>query len=163
MTTCQKSDGHVILGLDPGSLRTGFGVLKRMGTDIIHLDHGTIVLSGKKMISDRLRELALDVSHLVATYKPHHAVVEDVFFFKNPHSALVLGQARGAILAVLGLNQIMVQTLSPTKVKSLVSGHGRAQKFQLARMVALELDIQEPTSEDASDALALALAYARSC
>lgn len=152
------SENIVLLGIDPGSLRTGFGVVSAVRGVVQHIAHGTIVLDPKKKLSERLADLAHDLRTVLEKYQPHRAVVEDVFFCKNPRSALVLGQARGAALALLGLKNIPVEVLSPTQVKSLVAGRGRAQKFQIAQIVALELGIAVPQCEDASDALALALA-----
>ena len=147
-----------ILGIDPGSLRTGFGVISAGNGTLRHIAHGTIILDAKKNLSERLADLARDLTTVLGKYRPERAVVEDIFFFKNARSALVLGQARGAALAILGLHAIPIEVLSPTRVKSLIAGRGRAQKFQIAQIVALELGIALPQSEDASDALALALA-----
>jgi crossover junction endodeoxyribonuclease RuvC len=149
-----------ILGIDPGSLRCGFGVIEKIaGTNkFSHITHGTIILDAKKKVHERLGDLAQDLSELIKKYQPEHAVVEDVFVFKNARSALVLGQARGAVIAMLGFYNIPVSSLLPTTVKLLTAGRGQAQKFQVAHMVALELDISIPQSPDASDALALALA-----
>lgn len=149
-----------ILGIDPGSLRCGFGVVARVDGGIAHIAHGTIILDPKKPVSERLRDLAVDMAHIIDKYAPTHAAVEDVFFFKNPRSALVLGQARGAVLASLGLRGVAVESLAPTAIKALIAGRGRAQKFQVAHMVSLQLGIAIPQSKDASDALAIALAYA---
>jgi crossover junction endodeoxyribonuclease RuvC len=154
-----EMSGEVILGIDPGSLRTGFGIIAHINGGITHIAHGTIVLNHHQEISYRLRDLASDLSSLIDKYGPTRAAVEDVFLFKNPRSALVLGQARGAVLAVLGLRGLSIQTFTPTKVKSLVCGQGRAKKFQVAQLVAHELGIPIPRGEDASDALALAIAY----
>jgi len=154
------SCGELILGVDPGSIRTGFGLIRKFDGKISHVAHGTIVLDRRRALSERMRELATDLAQLVARYEPHHVVVEDVFYFKNARSALILGQARGVVLAVLGLHGLRAQTLTPTEAKSLVSGFGRAKKFQIAKLVAMELSIAMPASEDASDALALALAHA---
>lgn len=149
-----------ILGIDPGSLRTGFGVVERHGARVVHVAHGTIALDAKKIVSERLRDLSLDLASIIDKYLPTVAAVEDVFLFKNARSALVLGQARGAALAVLGLRGVPVLSLTPTAIKSLIAGRGRAQKFQVAHMVSLELGIAIPQSKDASDALAIALARA---
>lgn len=146
--------------MDPGSLRTGFGLIECIDGRVVHVAHGTIVLDGKKSITLRLKDLAMDLSTIIDKYRPTNAVVEDVFLFNNPRSALVLGQARGAILGVLGLSNIGVVSMAPTRVKSLVAGRGKAQKFQVAELVSLELNITTPESKDASDALALALAGA---
>lgn len=152
---------EVIIGIDPGSLKTGFGIVAICGPEIVHITHGTIMLDKAKPIAERLADLAHDMVALIQKYKPERAAVEDVFFAKNAHSSLILGQARGAVLAILGLYGISVQALAPSAIKSMVAGHGKAQKFQVARMVALELDIAIPSQEDASDALAIALTEAR--
>ena len=151
----------LILGIDPGSIKTGFGIVRVTALGKIeHVTHGMFLLDKKLSLALRLRDLALDLKTLLEKYCPTQAVVEDVFVFKNPRSALVLGQARGAILAVLGMHNVPIFSLSPTAIKSLVAGQGHAQKFQVARIVALELKIEPPTSQDASDALAVALAKA---
>lgn len=149
----------IILGLDPGSLVTGFGLIKICEGQISHVVHGVIKLNSKKSISARLQDLAFDLSLITKKYEPHIAIVENVFAYKNLRSALILGQARGAILAILGLNNVPVFELSPTRIKSVISGQGRAKKFQVAKIVATELEIDVPKEEDASDALACALAY----
>lgn len=152
-------DGDIILGIDPGSLKTGFGLINYCRGRFVHVAHGTIVLNGKKNITERLKDLAHDLETILTKYKPTQAAIEDVFLFNNPRAALVLGQARGAALAMLGMHGVTVSSLSPTRVKSLVAGRGRADKFQIANLVALELNIAIPQSQDASDALALALAH----
>jgi crossover junction endodeoxyribonuclease RuvC len=155
-----QSAMRIILGVDPGSLRTGFGVVAYNSDRVVHVAHGTIVLDKKKNVSERLSDLARDMTTLIEKYSPHHATVEDVFLFKNPRSALILGHARGAVIAMLGMHKIPTTTLSATKIKSLIVGRGQAQKFQVAEMVALRLGIVVPTSKDASDALAAAVAGA---
>lgn len=151
----------LILGIDPGTLRCGFGIIEKASCrKLSHVSHGTIVLDAHKTINERLQDLSHDLSLLLEKYKPDCAVVEDIFVYKNARSALLLGQARGVVLAVLGLHKIPTFSLSPTAAKSLVAGSGRAQKFQIAHMVALQLNIEIPTSPDASDALSLALAQA---
>lgn len=150
-----------ILGIDPGSLRTGFGLVLVHGHTIKHISHGTIILNNKQSLAERLKFLAADLSELIKKYEPHQAVVEDVFFCKNPRSALILGQARGAVLAILGQNDIHVHSITPTAVKAHITGRGQANKFQIAQFVAMHLNISPPSSSDASDALAIALAHGR--
>lgn len=151
----------IIIGIDPGSLRTGFAIIAVPSSGVpSHISHGTIVLDAHKKLSERLADLAQDLSVLIDKYQPDHAAVEDVFFCKNARSALILGQARGVALALLGLKAIPVEAFSPTQVKSMIAGRGRALKSQLAHIVALRLGIAVPQSEDASDALAIALAHA---
>jgi crossover junction endodeoxyribonuclease RuvC len=148
----------IILGIDPGSLRTGFGIIDCSRKPFSHVTHGTIILNKNLSLSERLRDLALDLATIIDKYRPNRAVVEDVFLFNNPRSALILGQARGASLAILGLRGVPVESLSATRIKSLIAGHGQAKKFQIAHMVSLALNIEIPQSKDSSDALAVALA-----
>lgn len=150
----------IILGIDPGSLRAGFGLIDCSKKPFSHIAHGTIILDAKLNISERLRDLAEDLVTVIDKYQPTRAVVEDVFLFNNPRSALILGQARGAALAILGIRGIPVKSLSATSIKSLVAGSGQAKKFQVAHMVSLALNIEIPKSKDSSDALAIALALA---
>lgn len=151
----------LILGIDPGTLRCGFGLIEKGSHNkLSHVSHGTIILDAHKSVNERLHDLTYDLSTLVEKYRPNCAVVEDVFVNKNARSALLLGQARGVVLAVLGLNKIPTFSMSPTAAKSIVAGSGRAQKLQIAHMVALQLNIETPKSQDASDALSLALAQA---
>lgn len=154
------ASAELILGVDPGSLRTGFGLIECNAGRIRHVTHGTIISNQKEPISNRLRDIACDLTTILEKYRPTKAAVEDIFLFNNPRSALVLGQARGAVLAVLGLQGLSIETLSPTRVKSLICGRGKAQKFQVAQIVAIELGIPVPKSQDSSDALAIALALA---
>lgn len=151
----------LILGIDPGTLRCGFGVIEKASDKkLSHVSHGTIVLDAHKLLPERLQDLAQDLTVIIEKYQPDCAVVEDIFVYKNARSALLLGQARGVVLAVLGLRKIPVFSFSPAQAKSLVAGNGRAQKFQIAHLVALQLNIEIPKSPDASDALSLALAQA---
>lgn len=149
----------IIIGIDPGSFTTGFGIisLKENGT-FIHVTNGVISLPKNKSAELRIKDLANDLHFLLQKYQPHKAIVEDLFFFKHPRSALILGQARGAVLGMLGFLNIEVCSFTPTQVKSLISGRGRATKFQIAQIISYELKIPLPTHEDASDALSLALA-----
>lgn len=149
----------IIAGFDPGSLITGFGLvaLEQDGT-ISHIAQGVIRLNPKDRLEDRLKSLAQDLSKILTNYSPKVAIVENVFSYKNLRSALVLAQARGAIIATLGLFDIPTHDLTPTAIKLIITGRGRAEKFQVAEMVALELKIKAPSSQDASDALAAAMA-----
>jgi crossover junction endodeoxyribonuclease RuvC len=151
---------EIILGIDPGSIRTGFGLVSCANGQLIHIAHGTILLDKKKPLAERLCDLAMDLATILNKYKPTIAAIEDVFVYKNPRSALILGQARGAALAVLGMHGLLITSFSPAQVKSLIFGHGRAKKFQVAHFVAISLNIELPKSPDAADALALAMAKA---
>lgn len=151
-----------ILGIDPGSQKTGWGIVEFGGRDkaVRHVDNGVFMLSKGVDLSERLRELSVGLSEIVERYRPHQAAVEDVFVNKGARSALVLGQARGAALATLGLCRVPVSTFASTQVKSRVTGRGRASKLQVANMVCVLLGLAEHPFEDAADALAIALCQA---
>ena len=149
-----------VLGVDPGSGATGFGLIERKGGAIRHLRHGVLRPPRGAGLAERLNFLHRELLAIVAFEAPEIAVVERVFIAANPHSALVLGQARGAILASLGASGVRVTELAARQVKKAVTGSGAADKAQMQMMVArlLSLDAAPPT--DAADALALALTYA---
>lgn len=155
-----------ILGVDPGSRLTGYGIVDVIGNEIKHVTHGTLKIAlttGKATIplEDRLLEIYKGLTQVIETHRPNTLSIEKVFFAKNAVSALKLGQARGAAILtakILGLN---VVEYAPTEVKSAIAGHGRADKDQVARMLELMLGKQEFKTSDASDGLALAVCHAR--
>lgn len=152
-----------ILGVDPGSIRTGYGVIDSIGGRLVHVAHGTWVLSGSGM-PERLLSLFEGLDQLIRVHRPQVMVVEKAFFAKNAQSALKLGQARGVVLLAGARNGLDQVEYSPNEVKQSLSGYGHADKDQVARMVELLLGKQVfpdgfPTS-DASDALALAICHA---
>jgi crossover junction endodeoxyribonuclease RuvC len=153
---------EIILGIDPGTIKTGFGLIeKREDGSISHISHGTVFLDGKLPLAERIRDLSGDLVQIIGKYQPNSAAIEEAFFYKNAKTALALGQARGAIMAVLGLHGLKIHSFTPTAVKLSITGSGKAQKFQVAHLVARILNISTPKHQDASDALALALAYAQ--
>lgn len=151
-----------IIGIDPGSRKAGFGIidLKESGKTLHHVAHGVLYLDVEQDLSVRLKELAMRLSHIVQTYSPNKAALEEVFVNENPRSALILGQSRGAVLAVLGLAGLTVESLAPTRIKNAVTGTGRADKRQVGEMVRILLGLPKVPAQDASDALAVAIASA---
>lgn len=155
-----------ILGVDPGSRLTGYGIVDVIGTEIRHVTHGTLNIAsttGKATLplEDRLLLIYQGLTQVIETYRPDTLSIEKVFFAKNPVSALKLGQARGAAILtakILGLN---VVEYAPTEVKSAIVGHGRADKDQVARVLEMMLGKQDFKTSDASDGLALAMCHAR--
>jgi crossover junction endodeoxyribonuclease RuvC len=149
-----------ILGIDPGSTATGFGVVERVAGRVIHVAHGTLRPPRGASLAQRLSFLHESVSQQITRHEPELAVVERVFVAASPHSALVLGQARGAILAALAAAGLEVGELAAREVKKAVTGTGAASKSQVQGMVArlLELDAEPPS--DAADALAVAICRA---
>lgn len=152
----------LILGLDPGSLHTGFGLIEKHGSSLVPLDAGRFSCSKGLDLPRRLAYLAGRLDEMVSSRRPDLAVLETPFHGMNAHSLIVLAQARGALLAVLAGRGIEIREYSPAEVKSAVTGNGRADKDQVARMVRLLLSARgEGWASDATDALALAICCAQ--
>jgi crossover junction endodeoxyribonuclease RuvC len=149
-----------ILGLDPGSLRTGFGVIDFANGDLRMVAQGCIATSGGAL-ADRLRIIHARVAELIAEHAPQEIAVERVFLSKNADSALKLGQARGAALAAVP-RSFVVHEYAPRAVKLAVVGVGGAEKTQVAHMVRQLLRLELRLGADASDALAVAICHAHS-
>ena len=147
-----------ILGIDPGSTATGFGVVERRGGDVVHVAHG-VIRARSAELSARLNELHSAVRDVLEQHHPDAAAVEQVFVASSPRSALVLGQARGAVLAALGGAGLAVREYTPSQVKQAVTGDGGASKVQVQRMVRRLLELDRTPATDAADALAVALRY----
>lgn len=148
-----------ILGVDPGSHATGFGSIEGVAGRFVHRLHGVLRPPAVGTLADRLHYLHTELLAIARAEAPDAVVVERVFLAANPRSALILGQARGAILAGLGQAQVKVVELSARQVKKSVTGTGAAGKAQVQMMVARLLRLAEVPSPDAADALALALTY----
>lgn len=148
------------MGIDPGSMKTGFGVLKlaldAQRENILHMNHGTIVLSDETDFSARLLGLGDSISQIVATYTPHIVVVEKVFLSKNVDSAFKLGHARGVVICESVRKGVQLAEYSTREVKKGVTGQGDADKATVQAALLQQLHIQKIVNFDASDALALA-------
>lgn len=149
-----------ILGLDPGSLRTGFGVIDCEQGHLSVVAQGCIATSGGPM-ADRLRLIHARVAALIVEHQPREVAVERVFLSRNPDSALKLGQARGAALAAVP-PALGVHEYAPRAVKLAVVGAGGAEKAQVAHMVKQLLRVDLRLGADAADALAIAICHAHS-
>ena len=149
-----------ILGLDPGSLRTGFGVIDCDRGTLRIVAQGCIATAGGPL-ADRLRIIHARVAELIAEHRPAEVAVERVFLSKNADSALKLGQARGAALAAVPV-AIGVHEYAPRAIKLAVVGVGGAEKAQVAHMVKHLLAIEIRLAADAADALAVAICHAHS-
>lgn len=150
-----------VLGLDPGSRITGFGLVEGQGANARYLASGCIRLDIDASIPQRLRELHQGVMELIGHHRPEVIVVEQVFVHKNVSSALKLGQARGVLLCAGALAGLDVAEYTPADVKRTLVGGGRAEKGQVQHMVKMLLGLQGALAADASDALALALCHLR--
>jgi crossover junction endodeoxyribonuclease RuvC len=151
-----------ILGIDPGSNATGFGVVERRGGRLIHVAHGTVRPPRGAPLAVRLEYLHGAIRQLVAEYRPDVAVVEQVFVAASPRAALVLGQARGAVLSAVGAAGLAVSEYTASQVKQAVTGNGRAGKAQVKTMVRRLLGLDRAPASDAADALAVAIRHAHS-
>ncbi len=153
----------LVLGIDPGSRHTGFGVVRRSGSGQLEaLDFGRFTVDAEAPLPVRLGLLVRDLEELLAEFEPTAVAIESTFLGMNPRSLIVLAQARGAILGAVGRRGIEVVEYTPAEVKSAVAGHGRAEKGQVERMVRMLLSLaEESMHEDASDALAVAICCAQ--
>jgi crossover junction endodeoxyribonuclease RuvC len=150
----------VILGIDPGLQRTGWGVIACEGARLSWIAHGVVAPPTSAALADRLGFLARGIQEVLDLYRPTEAAVEEVFMAKNPQSALLLGHARGATLAVLSLNQVAVSEYATRRIKKALVGTGGAEKDQVAFMVRRLLPQSGSVIADAADALATAICHA---
>ncbi len=153
----------IILGLDPGTATTGYGVIRIEGNKITHIDHGCITTSADLPLHERLGQISLEVRQLIITHRPDRVAVEDLFFFKNVSTAITVAQARGVLLSVAAEHQLPVHSYTPLQVKQALTSYGRADKKQMQKMVMLILGLSEvPSPDDAADGLAIAVTCANS-
>lgn len=149
-----------VLGLDPGSLRMGFGVIDCKPRGEAHVASGCIRVAGADL-AGRLRHIHEQVLAIVMQYEPDEVAIERVFMHRNADSALKLGQARGAALCAAVAQGAAVYEYAPRAIKLAVAGTGAADKAQVSHMVQVLLAIGEPATADVSDALAIALCHAQ--
>src|SRR5512139_131523 len=149
-----------VLGIDPGSVRTGFGIVDVRGNAVAPVAWGVIRTDGEGSFPDRLYKIHRDLSSLILLHRPTEAAVEKVFLAKNASAALKLGQARGAAIVTCSAHGLPVHEYSAKEIKSAATGYGAAPKDQVAGMVARLLGIRDPVPDDASDALAAAFCRA---
>ena len=150
----------MILGIDPGSRRTGWGLLRREGQRTEYVHSGTFRLGSETSLSARLVKLNTGMEALIEKHRPDECAVEQIFMGKNARSALVLGHARWVILCAIARAGVALHEYSPTQVKQAIVGAGRASKSQIQLMVGALLTRQVAFQEDEADALAVALTHA---
>jgi crossover junction endodeoxyribonuclease RuvC len=149
-----------ILGIDPGTRRTGYGILEQRGNRLLHIDNGVIPTSSSQPLAERLHLIHRELSRIIGCYGPQAVAVEQIFLAKNALSALKLGHARGVAMLAGTLAGLPVAEYSALQVKSAVVGYGKADKGQVQHMVRILLALPEIAQEDASDALAVAICHA---
>jgi crossover junction endodeoxyribonuclease RuvC len=153
-----------ILGLDPGSRVCGYGVIDvdRERGHMRYVECGVLTAAADCAMEQRLGEIAVGLKEVIAELAPTVVAVEDVFLHQNARSALALAQARGMALAVIGLAGLVVTSYPPASVKKAVSGSGKADKDQIARMVQALIGLRSLPRADATDALAVAITHGQS-
>lgn len=151
-----------VLGIDPGSHKLGWGVVRREGSRLVHVAHGVIHASGETL-GDRLVAIERGLVEVLCAHHPDMASVESVFFARDAQAAVKLGEARGVALLVCAREHIPVAEYAPARVKRTVTGRGRAEKSQVALMVRAVLGLPQVPPFDAADALAIAVTHLQSC
>jgi len=149
---------QIILGIDPGYSRCGFGVIRVEGTDVTVLDYGVSTTKAGVEIGLRLLEIATDMEALLARHRPNRVAIEKLFFTSNAKTAMAVAEARGAILLTCARAGVEVVEFTPNQVKSSVTGNGQADKRAVGEMIVRLLSLKRsPKLDDASDALAIAM------
>ena len=148
-----------ILGVDPGSRKTGFGIIELDGKQIKHVINGRLLV-GDGEFADRLKQIFDGLTDLILRYEPEIMSIEQVFLHKNADSALKLGQARGAAICAAVNQHLKVHEYSATQIKKAVVGNGHAKKEQVQYMMSVMLQLKEAPMEDAADGLACAVTHA---
>ena len=148
-----------VLGIDPGSAVTGWGVVEATGTSLIHLAHGTVVTAGTQGQAARLERIYRGLEEVIDSYNPDGVCVERVFFARNAQSALKLGQARGVAILAAARRSLAVHEYAAVEIKAAVVGYGHATKQQVQLMFASLLRLRGKLPADAADALAAAICH----
>ena len=149
-----------ILGIDPGSRKTGYGLIEHSNNKSRHLDSGFIRLNEKETLIERLLMLSIELGKIIDRLNPNCGAIEKIFYAKNAQSALSLAHARGVILLKFSEKQLPIHEYQALKVKQTVVGAGRADKGQIKHMVKILLKINDSLQEDQADALAVAITHA---
>ncbi|MCH9690109.1 MAG: crossover junction endodeoxyribonuclease RuvC [Gammaproteobacteria bacterium] len=149
----------VILGIDPGSRITGYGLIRSIGNEIKYIDSGCIRTTTDTGLSGRLLDIFDGIRQIMAAFKPDEVAVEQVFMHQNVNTALKLGHARGVAMVAAASPVLAVAEYSPREVKKAVAGYGAADKEQVKQMVMRLLMLSKAPQIDASDALAVAICH----
>ncbi len=150
-----------ILGIDPGSRQTGYGIIDMVGNRAVPVIHGRITIPGGEL-SDKLRRIFRELSALLGEFRPDECAVEKVFMYRNADSALKLGQSRGAAITACAEHERPVFEYTANQIKQATTGKGHADKTQVQYMVKVLLCLDQVPETDAADALAVALCHGHS-
>lgn len=148
-----------VLGIDPGSRRTGWGVVQLEGTRLRYVGAGTIAVPAKLALAKRLHLIYQGLQRVIAEHQPETVAVEEIFFAKYANAALKLGHARGVALLAAAESELEVHEYPPAIVKRTVVGRGAADKTQVGRLITAMLGLKVAPEEDAADALAVAITH----
>ncbi|HEW98188.1 MAG: crossover junction endodeoxyribonuclease RuvC [Candidatus Parabeggiatoa sp. nov. 3] len=148
-----------ILGIDPGSRITGFGIIERHRQQSVYVTSGCI-RTQSKLMPQRLQEIYTGLTQIIEQYQPTISAIEQVFVHRNVASALKLGQARGVAILACVQHNLTVHEYAPTQIKQAVVGNGHAEKIQVQQMVKILLSLSKMPQVDAADGLAAALCHA---
>lgn len=153
----------IIMGIDPGTAITGYGIIEKGNDNLAVIDYGCIRTEPKFSTAERLKQIDQKLTNLIKKHQPHKVAIEDIFFFKNAKTAVKVSQARGVILSRASQMKILIDEYTPLQIKQAVTSYGRAEKTQVQKMVKLLLNLKEiPKPDDAADALAAAICCAHS-
>jgi len=153
-----------IIGIDPGTAATGYGIIDWNGKIAKKVDFGSIKTKNNRSASERLVEIEKSLNRILKESKPELAVIEDIFFFKNAKSVVSVAQARGVLMCALAKNKIKVISYTPLQIKMTLTGYGRSEKIDIQKAVRKELKIKAiPRPNHAADALAAAITYTKKC
>jgi len=148
----------IILGIDPGSRITGYGIIEELNNRLRYIDSGCI-RTGDGNLSERLLVIFTGVCTLMERYVPNEVAIEEVFMHQNASAALKLGHARGVAMVAAASHRISVSEYSAREIKKTIVGHGGAEKSQVKHMVVKMLDLNKPPQSDAADAIAIAITH----
>lgn len=153
----------LILGVDPGTATTGYGLIEQNNGNLKLIDYGVILTAPKQALETRLELLYDQLISIIDKYKPDEVAVEELFFSNNAKTAIAVGQARGVILLAAKKSDVLLSEYTPNQVKNGICGYGGADKKQVQKMVQMILKLDEiPHPDDAADALAIAICHASS-
>ncbi len=163
MPNSETGDKMRIMGIDPGTATTGFGLLEHEGSRLHLLEYGVIRTEPGVPDAERLLQIHREVEALLKNYRPEVIAVEELFFNKNSRTVLAVGQARGVVMLAAAQADLQVEEYTPLQVKMAVVGYGRAEKRQVQEVVKVLLGLNRPPQpDDAADALAVAICHAHS-
>lgn len=151
------------MGIDPGLADTGFGFIEKDGSKLKVIDFGVVKTKATQDTESRLKEIYDELLFLIKKYKPTQVAIEKLFFCKNVKTAIAVGQARGVAILAISNCKLKIKEFTPLQVKQAATGYGKADKRQIKEMVKIILGLKTlPKSDDAADALAIAICQANS-